>query len=154
MFDVQIRALPSQRLATIAHKGPYTGIGQSFEKLFGFANSPDLQSAIGGIAGVYFDDPSQVAEADLTSAAGFIVSDDAKLPAGLEETVLQAGDHAVLTYKGPYEETQVAYDHLFGHWLPNSKREPDDAPCFERYLNNPADTKPEDLLTEICLPLK
>jgi AraC family transcriptional regulator len=38
--------------------------------------------------------------------------------------------------------------------LPRSGREPADAAMFDIYLNSPMDTAPEDLLTEICLPLK
>jgi len=29
-----------------------------------------------------------------------------------------------------------------------------DVPCFERYLNSPGHTRPENLKTEIYLPLK
>ncbi len=47
-----------------------------------------------------------------------------------------------------------AYEWLYGEWLTQSGREPDDAPCLEVYLNNPRDTAPADLLTDICLPLK
>jgi AraC family transcriptional regulator len=34
-----------------------------------------------------------------------------------------------------------------------SEHEAADAPVFEEYLNNPKDTAPSELLTEICLPL-
>jgi hypothetical protein len=37
---------------------------------------------------------------------------------------------------------------------PGSGEEDADSPAFEVYLNSPMDTAPEDLLTEICLPLK
>ena len=60
----------------------------------------------------------------------------------------------MLTYKGPYSGIHAAYHSLFGNWLPGSGEEPADQPCYEVYLNNPRDTAPEDLLTEICLPLK
>ncbi|WP_136658318.1 AraC family transcriptional regulator [Nitratireductor sp. XY-223] len=151
MFDVEIRKTEIQRLAALHHQGPYAGIGPCFRKLWTFA--PELGSNIRGIAAVHYDDPNVVAEADLKSCAGFIVSDDTMLPKGLDDVILDGGDCAVLTYKGPYGDIRVAYDHLFGHWLPGSGREPADAPCYEVYLNDPADTKPEDLLTEIRLPL-
>lgn len=151
VFDIEIRNAASQHLAALHHHGPYTGIGPCFQKLGTFA--PQLGSDIRGVAAVYYDDPNVVAEADLKSRAGFLVADETKLPKGLDDVILQGGDYAVLTYKGPYEDIGVAYDHLFGRWLPGSGREPADAPCYEVYLNDPADTKPEDLLTEIRLPL-
>ncbi|MBL4907596.1 MAG: GyrI-like domain-containing protein [Sneathiella sp.] len=42
---------------------------------------------------------------------------------------------------------------LFG-WLINSQLEAADALVFQIYLNNPRDTQPADLLTNIHLPLK
>lgn len=153
MFEVEIRNLPERRLMGISHKGPYTEIGSCFVKLGQIASSPSLQPYIEGVAGVYHDDPNLVAPADLRSHAGLIVADGAELPEGLEEVVMAGGDYAVLTYKGPYEGIKIAYDHLFGRWLPDSGREPAEAPCSEHYLNDPRQTKPEDLLTEIHLPL-
>lgn len=38
--------------------------------------------------------------------------------------------------------------------LPAHNREPAQVPCFEIYWNNPQTTKPEDLLTEVYVPLK
>nr|WP_276562533.1 AraC family transcriptional regulator [Hoeflea prorocentri] len=151
VFDVEVKKAENQHLAALHHHGPYTGIGAQFQKLGAFA--PQLGSNIRGVAAVYYDDPSLVAEADLKSCAGFLVADNTDLPKGLDDVTLKAGDYAILTYKGPYEDIRVAYDHLFGRWLPESGREPADSPCYEVYLNNPAETKPEDLLTEIYLPL-
>jgi len=56
-------------------------------------------------------------------------------------------------YKGPYSGLAAAYRHLYGVWLPESGEEPSNAPPFEVYLNNPRDTAPEDLLTDVCVPL-
>jgi len=47
-----------------------------------------------------------------------------------------------------------AYRWLFGVWLPGSGYQEEDAPTFEVYLNDPRDTSPQDLLTDIHLPLK
>ena len=41
-----------------------------------------------------------------------------------------------------------------GQWLPANNREPEHGPCVEAYLNNPQQTAPEDLLTEIYLLLR
>ena len=92
--------------------------------------------------------------ADLRSHAGLEVGSDTPLTAPLEEVRLPAGRHAVLTFKGPYAGLPAAYDQLFSTWLPGSGNEPADSPVFEVYLNSPMDTAPEDLITEICLPLK
>ncbi|MEX3007943.1 GyrI-like domain-containing protein [Hoeflea sp. TYP-13] len=153
MFDVEIRQMPDRHMGAIPHTGPYTEIGNCFVRLGEIASSPVFRPNVQGVAAIYHDDPNLVAEADLRSHAGLLIGKGTDLPEGLEEVLLEAGDYAVLTYKGPYNGVRAAYDHLFGHWLPNSDREPAEAPCYELYLNSPADTKPDDLLTEIYLPL-
>ncbi len=128
-------------------------IGKSFEAFGAICESRGLWPQVGAVLGVYFDSPEEVAEADLLSFAGAEFAGDA-IPEGMEEVTLPGGKAAVLTCKGPYSGIQTAYHSLFGNWLPQSGEEPADQPCYEVYLNNPRDTAPEELLTEICLPLK
>ena len=153
MYDVIIRTDPARRLAGLPHKGAYHEIGKSFEAFGAICESRQLWPQLGAVLGVYFDSPDDVAEAELRSFAGAEFS-GAVLPDGMEEVSLPGGRAAVLTYKGPYSGIHSAYHSLFGNWLPQSGEEPADQPCYEVYLNNPRDTAPEDLLTEICLPLK
>ncbi len=155
MHDVAIRKLPPAELATIAHRGPYIEIGRAFETLFGVLAARNLLRPELRMKGVYFSDPSRVPEAELRSAAGIQIPDaDFPVEAPLERASLRGGDYAVLHYKGPYSDMKAAYEWLYGEWLPGSGREPADAPVFEDYLNNPREVPPNELLTDICLPLK
>lgn len=154
MYDVTIRPEPARRLAAVAHKGPYMQIGQSFEKLGAILGGRGLWGKVGGMIGVYYDDPNAVAAKDLRSHAGAVLPHGEGLPAGLEEVQLPAGRYACLRFKGPYSGLQSAYDYLFGPWLAQSGEELGDAPAIEVYLNTPADTAPDDLLTDVCMPLK
>lgn len=67
---------------------------------------------------------------------------------------IAGGRYVVFLHRGPYENLLGAYQHIFGEWLPGSGEELRDVPCFERYLNSPEHTRPENLKTEIYLPLK
>ena len=49
---------------------------------------------------------------------------------------------------------RAAYDWLFGVWLPESGYELRDAPILEAYLNDPSQTAPAELLSEILLPIE
>lgn len=60
----------------------------------------------------------------------------------------------MLRHKVPYADMKAAYQWLYGVWLAQSDREVGDAPVFEEYLNNPRDTAPTELLTDIYLPLR
>lgn len=154
MFDVSLRTQPAQRLGALLHKGPYDEVGVAFEQLGALVTARNLWTSIRGMVGVYYDDPSATAPEDLTSHAGIVLGEGVEMPEGLTEVSLPGGEAAVLTFKGPYAGLQAAYDYLFGVWLPASGREAADVPVSESYLNAPQDTAPDDLLTEIILPLK
>ena len=154
MHDVSVKTLPSETLVVLPHRGAYMEIGKAFETLFGILVSRQLVGRIGAMKALYYSDPTHVAEDDLQSAAGAVINGSFPVDDPLEKRETRAGDYAVLRYKGPYADMKWAYEWLYGEWLTQSGREPDDAPCLEVYLNNPRDTAPADLLTDICLPLK
>lgn len=154
MHDIVIRQEPQRVLAGIAHKGPYIEIGRAFEHLIGSLASRGLMDKTGMLIGFYYSDPSVVPEQELRSAAAVELRQDIALSAPLERIEVPAQRYAVLRHKGPYADMKAAYDWLYGTWLPASGHEPADGPAMEIYLNNPRDTAPSDLLTDICLPLK
>lgn len=154
MHPVIIRSEAPIRLAALPHKGPYHEISRAFQKLSAVMTSRDLFRHSGRMIAVFYDDPQSVPEANLRSHAGFEIRGEPDLSTPLEEVTLPGGRQAVLTYKGPYAGLPAAYDELFGLWLPKSGEEPADSPAFEVYLNTPMDTAPQDLLTELHLPLK
>ena len=154
MYPVTIRTEAPLRLAAMPHQGAYHEISRAFQKLSAVMASRDLFRSSGRMVGVFLDDPQSVPVAALRSLAGFEITGNAKIADPLQEITLAAGRHAVLTYTGPYAGLPAAYDQLFGIWLPASGEEPADAPSFEVYLNTPMDTAPEDLVTELHLPLK
>ncbi len=153
MYETAIRQEPSRRLITMPHKGAYHLIGKAFETFFALCQSRALWPQVGKIFSVYLDNPEVTPEADLRSLVGGEWHGQ-DIPEGMGEQVLDGGKTAVLTYKGPYSGIEGGYKVLYGTWLPASGEEPGDALCYEIYLNSPSDTAPEDLLTEICLPLK
>ncbi|MDP5218062.1 AraC family transcriptional regulator [Ruegeria sp. 2205SS24-7] len=153
MYPITTRTEPARRMIGIAHKGAYMEIGKSFESFGAICEARQLWPDVGPVLALYLDSPDEVPEADLRSFAGGEFR-GADVPEGMEERHIPGGKTAVLTYKGPYSGLHAAYHSLFGNWLPESGEEPDDQPCYEIYLNDPRETAPEDLLTEICLPLK
>ena len=154
MFPVDITDQPPRRVAAVAHTGPYPEIGGAFEKLSAIISARGLWPAVRGGVAVYYDDPAAVEAPALRSHAGFVLDEAAAMPAGLDEVRLAAGPAAVLHFKGSYAGLEAAYSYLYGTWLAQSGREPADAPVYEVYLNGPSDVPPEELLTDIVVPLK
>lgn len=154
MLDVTIRTADAMRLAALPHRGAYHEIGQAFQQVAAIFGARGLWPQARGMVALFHDDPSAVPEAQLRSHAGVRVEAGFDMPDVLEEIVLPAGRQAVLLYKGPYAGLPAAWSALYGQWLAQSGEEPADSPPFEVYLNDPSDTAPADLLTEICVPLR
>ncbi|WP_282607944.1 GyrI-like domain-containing protein [Pelagibius sp. Alg239-R121] len=154
MYSVEIKNVPAMKAATTSHSGSYMEVGKAFDRLFGWLAAQDLMKDTTRIIGVYYDDPDSIPEAELRSQAGAVLSSSPDLTAPFEYTEIQGGSYAVLKYKGPYADMKAAYQWFYGEWLTESGREAANAPCFEEYLNNPQDTAPNDLMTNIHMPLK
>jgi len=152
-FPVETRTIDPRPALGLIHKGPYTEIGGTFDRLFGTLAKEGKSQHVRGCLGIYIDDPTVIDQEDLRSHACVYV-DEGVTCEGLETMKVGGGEYAVLLYKGPYTAMQPAYDWFYGTWLPNSSREARDAPCLEINLNTPDTTRPADLLTEICLPLQ
>lgn len=56
--------------------------------------------------------------------------------------------------EGTYTGFDGAYTQIYAKWLPESGLQLRNEPGFEKYLNNPGKTKPENLLTEIYIPVE
>ena len=152
--DVSITTEPARRIAGIAHRGDYQHISRAFETLGATLGARGAGALMQEMVGVYYEDARSVEPKELRAHAGAVVPDSFEITAPLEEVHLPAGDYAVLRYRGPYASIQSAYDYFLGAWLEQSGRDPAEAPVFERYLNTPKTTPPQDLLTDICLPLR
>lgn len=154
MPDVNIETLPSMRLAAIHHVGPYIEIGRAFERLGIWASKNLSLTSETKVLAIYHDDPMVTDPDKLRSHAALTISSKVEGSDEISVLDLEGGRHAVHLHKGPYPELQNSYNWLFGTWLPESNEEVENRPCFEIYLNDPITTRPADLLTEICIPLK
>lgn len=154
MYPVTLETTPPQRLIGLPFTGPYLTIGAAFDRLAAEIGALGLWPRTRGLVGVYFDDPASVPAEALRSFAGVLVAEDLPLPEGMQEHRLDGGRHARMAFRGPYAGMGLAYEWLYGSWLAASGEAPRSAPCWERYLNTPQSAAPEDLATDIYLPLE
>lgn len=152
MFDVDIQTTSDKRLAALAHRGDYAEGSVVYQKVATIISTGGHWPQTRGMAGVYYDDPDVTPADDLRSHAG-VLWEGETVPNGLEEVQLTGGRYAVLHYKGTYAGLGDAYRYLYGPWLSSSQESLRDAPSFEHYLNDPTDTPPTELLTDIYMPL-
>nr|WP_321514435.1 AraC family transcriptional regulator [uncultured Pseudodesulfovibrio sp.] len=153
-MDVRIEKVEPTRVAFVRHVGPYIECDTAWKTLCTWAEKEGLFATMPKFIGICYDDP-QVTPADkIRYDACFTVSDDIEASGEIGIQTLVAGDYAVTTHKGPYTGLEQTYGKLMGQWLPKSGREFREEPSFEVYLNSPDQTSPEELLTDIYLPLK
>jgi AraC family transcriptional regulator len=105
------------------------------------------------LLGIVHDDPAVTPGAKVRYDACLVVGDAVRSEGEVGVQEVGRGAHAVHTHRGPYDRLPDTYARLCGEWLPANGEEPADAPSFEVYHNSPYDTRPEDLVTDIYVPL-
>lgn len=150
---VEIRTLRPERAMFLRHTGPYDKVSGTWQRLAAWAGPRGLFGPGTRFIGVSWDDPDITAVEKLRYDAAITVQRPVQPEGGIGVMELAGGPYATMMHKGPYETLGGAYRALFGGWLPASGRELRDDPCLEAYLNSPQNTRPEDLLTAIHVPL-
>ncbi len=157
MYSVELRTLAAPiHLAARRHLGPYLNIGEAFSLLeLALPTLPAVQNP--RWFGLFHDDPNDVKQGvvgpELRSDACVEITEQGALPADLQKAQITAGRYAVIEHRGAYSELEQAYQWLIGAWLPQSGEMPLPVPGIELYLNDPCNTEPKDLRTEIWLAL-
>ena len=152
-MKVTIEEMPALRVATVSHRGPYNRIAEAFQRLGGIAGSAGLLRDETMMLAIYYDDPETTPADELRSDAGLTVSDGAQLPAEVIEKRLPAGRYARSTHVGPYSTLGDAWARMMGEWLPNSGHRVGSSPSYEVYRNNPSNARPEELRTDLYIPI-
>ena len=153
-MEVKIKTIEPMRVAFVRHVGPYEQVGETWNKLCAWAGPRGLFGPQTVMLGICHDDP-EVTPTDKIRYDACMTVDAPFEPEGeVGVQDIEGGEYAVVTHHGPYEKLSETYAQLCGQWLPSSGRELRSAPPFELYHNSPHDTAPDDLLTDIHLPLQ
>lgn len=78
---------------------------------------------------------------------------DIELAGTLAWQEVPAGRYAVFTHVGPYSGLHDTWDAIYRDWLPATGHALRDVAPFELYVNDPSKTPPEQLHTDIYIPL-
>ena len=155
-MDVEIRENEkAQRVIAVRHVGPYTKVGAAFGQLMAWVGA-NAVTPTGPGRMVSYDDPETVPEAELRADACIDVSADFSTgDPSVHVFDLAGGRYAVYTHRGDYAGLGAAWGALFGQWFPQSGQQIDDSrPCFETYFNDCDKVSPDELLTELYVPIR
>ena len=128
--------------------------GSAWQRLWGYVKSEKLFSAGIEHIGVYIDDPNVTDVDKLRTDICLAICKPAVAKNEIGVKTIEGGKYAKFTYIGSYEHLGEVYDKIYSEWLPNSGEILGERNCFEKYCNNPMNTAPEKLRTEIYVPLK
>jgi len=90
---------------------------------------------------------------DLAAGRGSCTRPPIPLTGSLAWMTLAPGRHAVFTHVGPYDTLHRSWQAIYRDWLPASGEVLRLAPTMEVSINSPDDVLPEELRTEIWIPL-
>jgi len=154
-MNVRIETLPERKIALVRETGPYfESAERAWKTLCGWAGPLGLIGPATQLIGIGHDDPSVTAPEAIRYDAAITLDREVQPPAPITLGTLPGGDYAVVTHQGPYEKLEDTYKTVMGQWLPQSGRELRNSPSFEAYRNDPATTPPQELLTDVHIPLK
>lgn len=154
-FEITLKKLPAKTVVGKEFTGPYWDSSAIFADvyLWSIANKNLVK---GNVYGFFYDNPKEVVPEKCRSYAAIELNDlNAILPDGFVKKSLPETEAAAILFKGPYyaKEKYKAYAAL-KYWLdenPDYKLE--GSLLIEEYLNTPADTQENDLLTLIIMPV-
>lgn len=152
-LTVNIKKLPPLRVACVRHVGPYDQCGAAWEALCAQAGPLGLFGPTTRFIGLGHDNPQITPPEKIRYDACVTVPDDFAGTPDLPVAIIGDREYATAVVKGPYSLLAAAYAWLAGVWGPDSGRGFAAGPGLEFYLNDPKTTPPDELLTEICLPV-
>ena len=154
-MDIQIRNFNARHVASVRHMGPYDKCDPAWSTLCEWAAPKGFLGGQTGFIGLCYDDPENTPTDKIRYDACITVDQKVTTDGNISVQDVEAGDYAVVTYKGNYSGLKDIYGNIFNTWLPASGREHrTGTPCVEVYLTDPKTTPADENITEVQVPLK
>ena len=153
-LEPEIRQIDEMKVIYIQAIGDYNLVGPAWERLCEFAVRKGLFGPQTTMFGLSHDDPDITESSKLRYDACIAVNTIIEPEGEVGVKMVAGGKYAVFVHKGPYADLNKSYNDIFRNWLPKNNCELGDSPPIEIYLNDPHKVKPEDIQTEICIPIK
>lgn len=152
----EIKNVEARNVIYIRLSGDYklNDYGGTWGRLFQFVKEQNLPMGEPMPLCIYHDDPKVTPVEKLRTDVCMVLPEPTTPKGDVGFKILPAGRYAVFMYKGSYEHLQGVYDTIYGKYLPEMECTLRDEASAERYMNDPCTTAPEDLLTEIYIPIE
>jgi len=155
MIDVTVEHVAPATVAFVKMRGPYAQVPEAFGRLYAWIGSKGL-TPVGMPRAVYLTSPATTPEAEAVwEVQSELAGQVEEAPAdetGAGARRAEACDEACVTHRGPYETIAPTYAEL-AQWV-SDHHYAVCGPPQEVYLSDPADTAPEDYLTQVRFPVR
>ena len=155
-LKVEVKDLPGKQVAYIRLNGGYKEIDYlgTWMRLLQFAKEQNIQPLSFSPICLYHDDPKVTSPDKLRTDICLEVAPSVCPKGEIGTKKVLEGRFMVALYKGTYQQLGAVYDTLYGKYLPEMGLSLREVPSGEIYLNDPRNTKPEDLLTQIYVAIE
>lgn len=159
---IGIREIEDLKVISVVKTGKYSkSADEAWASLakFAYSNSVGKKDKVitpeSKFIGISYDNPNVTPEEKLRYGACITVDKEVEATGDIVNSVISGGKYAVFLHKGSYDNLKDTYNQILTEWLPKSGYKFRGAPPFEQYLNrDPRRTKPENLRTEIYIPIE
>jgi len=152
-FGQEVKILDSTPFsyASLCCSGSYeqfgVKMGQFMQEFFKQKLTP-----AGAPFGLFLNSPQEVKKEDLKWEIGFPVAKEAVVAEPLKKGEFIFRKIASSIHAGPYDKVSETYAKMLKFIADNGYQVA--GPCLEKYLNNPMQVKPEELKTEVIIPVE
>ena len=154
-MNIQVVQLDPFNIVMLRHTGPYDQIEPVFERLWKWIEAENIP--VFRTLGLYWDNPDYTPADQLRSAAAVEVSSGVQvndtLGLGLETFTMPGGSYATTRWVGRYDELGPLWSRFAQQAEKKARNGVPDSPAFEVYVNDPEDTPPDELVTELYMPI-
>ncbi len=155
IIDMQTKILADQKVVFTLKIGPYEdAANRAWSSLMQYAYANQLITSKTTNIGITYDIPEFTHEEKIRYCACITVNHNHKTEGDIGIKLIQGGRFATFIHQGPYAELSHTYDYIYKDWYSRNKVVLGNQPSFSIYLTDPAKVEPDDLLTEIYVPIE
>ncbi|MFK7950323.1 MAG: GyrI-like domain-containing protein [Saprospiraceae bacterium] len=155
----KIEYLPNFEILAVEYRGSYenfNAIDETWEKFFGYCESKNLLTDNSVFFAEILDDNEICDEVFCRYNAALILEKPLRfVPQGLFYTKEHRYQkYAKFIHKGSSKQSIETYNKIYANWMTQVKLEFMDLPILEFFVNHHLNPSPENLLTEIYIPVR
>ncbi|WP_194778370.1 AraC family transcriptional regulator [Pararhodonellum marinum] len=152
--EPKIKLIPDLHLAYLRHTGSYEKVGKTFQRLMLWAATHLVLKFKPSTLGIVHDNPDLTEEDKIRFDACVQLTKAIKPKGEISFKTIKGGKYAVFRYQGPYDNFYKVYDYIYNVCLFEKKWELSDQPALEWYVKSPPFYKPDQYVTDFCVPIK